>query len=145
MERSPARRLSGALTVLIFGTLAASLAAQSPTPAPTPSPTPGPSFEEDVVVSATKSEQEMIDVPNSVTVVSGDELRRAGTQTVADALQNLVGIDTGDGSDNGPRLPNIGVYGVKEFDALMVTVDGVPVGCPFNPNLAMIPVDDIDG
>ena len=148
MKPSLARRWPGALLILAFGTLGASLRAQTPTPAPTPSPTPAPStqpsFEEDVIVSATKVDQENIEIPNSVSVISGDELRRNGTQTVADALQNIVGVDTGDGSDNGPRLPNIGVYGVKEFDALMVTVDGVPVGGPFNPNLAMIPVDDID-
>ena len=148
MLRSLVRRSPGALIAFFFAALAIPASAQTPTPAPTPSPTPGPSnspsFEEDVIVSATKTDQEMIEIPNSVSVVSGEELRRRGTRTVADALQNIVGVDTGDGSDNGPRLPNIGVYGVKEFDALMVTLDGVPVGGPFNPNLAMIPVDDID-
>ena len=144
MQRSLRRRPFGACFVLLIAACAPGVIAQTATPVPTPSPTPGPSFEEDVIVSATKVDQENIDIPNSVSVISGEELRRAGTQTVADALQNIVGVDTGDGSDNGPRLPNIGVYGVKEFDALMVTVDGVPVGGPFNPDLAMIPVDDID-
>ncbi len=144
MHRSFRRRPFGACFVFLIAACAPGVIAQTATPVPTPSPTPGPSFEEDVIVSATKVNQENIDVPNSVSVISGEELRRAGTRTVADALQNVVGIDTGDGSDNGPRLPNIGVYGVKEFDALMVTVDGVPVGGPFNPDLAMIPVDDID-
>jgi outer membrane receptor protein involved in Fe transport len=45
-------------------------------------------------------------------------------------------MDTMDGSDNGPRIPNIGLFGIKEFDALMVMVDGVPVGGPFNPTSA---------
>ena len=94
--------------------------------------------------SATKVSEEILEVPNAVSVVSGEELRRRGTRTLADALQDVVGVDTGNGSDNGPRLPNIGVYGIKEFDALMITLDGVPVGGPFNPNLAMIPVDNID-
>jgi len=144
MQRSLRRRPFGACFVILIAACVPGVIAQTATPVPTPSPTPGPSFEEDVIVSATKVDQENIDIPNSVSVISGEELRRAGTQTVADALQNIVGVDTGDGSDNGPRLPNIGVYGVKEFDALMVTIDGVPVGGPFNPDLAMIPVDDID-
>ncbi len=149
MNWSIARRLAGAWTAIVLGSIAA-LSGQTPTPAPTPSPTPGPSattnpsFEEDVVVSATKVSEEILEVPNAVSVVSGEELRRRGTRTLADALQDVVGVDTGNGSDNGPRLPNIGVYGIKEFDALMITLDGVPVGGPFNPNLAMIPVDDID-
>ena len=44
-----------------------------------------------------------------------------------DAIQDVAGVDTGNGSDDGPRLANIGMWGLKEFDALLVTVDGVPV------------------
>ena len=41
-------------------------------------------------------------------------------------------------------MPNVGLWGLKEFDALLFTVDGVPVGGPFNPSLSQIPIDDID-
>jgi outer membrane receptor protein involved in Fe transport len=120
--------------------------AQSSSPSPTPSPTPTAAVRvsEEVVVSATKGPEDAVDVAASVAVVSGDQLRRQGAKTVADALQNVVGLDTGNGSDQGPLLPNIGIWGVKEFDALLVTVDGVPVGGPFNPSLSQIPVEDID-
>jgi outer membrane receptor protein involved in Fe transport len=97
-----------------------------------------------IVVSATKTRKDALEVPNATAVVSGDELRRHGTPTLAAALQDVVGLDTGEGSDNGMLLPNIGLWGLKEFDALLVTVDGVPVGGPFNPSLAQIPVEDID-
>ncbi|MDQ2970587.1 MAG: TonB-dependent receptor [Acidobacteriota bacterium] len=110
--------------------------------APTPSPTPV--VREEIVVSATKGPEDPADVPASVSTVSGDELRRRGVRTIAEALQDVVGVDTGNGSDNGPRLANVGLWGLKEFDALLVTVDGVPVGGPFNPSLSQIPVEDID-
>src|SRR5690242_15517836 len=97
-----------------------------------------------IVVSATKTSRNVNDVAGSAQVVSGSELRRRGSRTVADALQDLTGLDAGDGSDNGSRQPNIGLWGLKEFDALLVTVDGVPVGGPFNPSLVQIPVDDIE-
>jgi outer membrane receptor protein involved in Fe transport len=97
-----------------------------------------------MVVSATKAEEDALDVAAPVSVVSGDELRRHGAKTIAEALQDVAGLDTGSGSDNGSRLANIGVWGLKEFDALLVTVDGVPVGGPFNPSLAQIPVEDVD-
>ena len=97
-----------------------------------------------VVVSATKGPEDTLEVAAPVSVVSGDELRRRGAKTVADALQDVAGLDTGSGSDNGNRLANIGVWGLKEFDALLVTVDGVPAGGPFNPSLAQISVEDID-
>lgn len=97
-----------------------------------------------ISVSATKLARRTEDVANGMTVVSGDELRRRGTRTVAEALQDVVGFDTGEGSDNGTTVPNLGMWGLKEFDALLVTVNGMPVGGPFNPSLTQIPVEDID-
>jgi len=150
MNGTLVRRCAGAWLTLAALFFAGGALAQdvSPTPSPTPTPSaaaPGPPpVAEEVVVSATKIQEDVVDVPHSVSVVHGEELRRRGTRTLADALQDVVGIDTGNGSDNGPRIPNIGVYGVKEFDALQVNLDGVPVGGPFNPNLSMIPIDDID-
>ena len=97
-----------------------------------------------IVVSATKTRRDPIDIPNGTAVVSGRELKRSGARTLADALIDVAAVETGGGSDNGGRLPNIGMWGLKEFDALLITVDGVPVGGPFNPSLAQIAVDDID-
>ena len=55
-----------------------------------------------------------------------------------------MGLDTGMGSDNGPRQPNVGLWGLKEFDALLFMVDGVPLGGPFLPQLAQIDINDVD-
>jgi iron complex outermembrane receptor protein len=98
----------------------------------------------EVLVSATRRSADPINVPNGASVISGAELRGSGARTVADAIGNVVGLDTGDGSDNGPALPNIGMWGLKEFDALLITLDGVPVGGPFNPSLSQIDVTNID-
>jgi outer membrane receptor protein involved in Fe transport len=97
-----------------------------------------------IVVSATKTTRNPIDIANGTAVVSGRELRRAGARTLADALIDVAGVEAGGGSDNGTRITNVGMWGLKEFDALLVTVDGVPVGGPFNPSLAQIAVDDIE-
>jgi iron complex outermembrane receptor protein len=98
----------------------------------------------EIVVSATRTQRRQTELPNASTVITRDELRRRGTRTVAEALQDVVGLDTGEGSDNGARLPNVGMWGLKEFDALLFTLNGVPVGGPFNPSLSQIPVDDLD-
>lgn len=138
MHRNRAGRLSaGAFVVLVFA--GAPARGQAPTPTPTPLP-----VHENIVVSADKGPEDAASVPNAVTVVTGEELRRRNVRTIADALQDVVGVDTGNGSDNGARLANIGVWGLKEFDALLVTVDGVPVGGPFNPSLSQINVEDVD-
>ena len=97
-----------------------------------------------IVVSATKTSRDPVNVPNGTAVVSGKDLRRAGAKTLADALIDVAGVQAGGGSDNGGRLTNIGMWGLTEFDALLVTVDGVPVGGPFNPSLAQVAVDDIE-
>jgi len=98
----------------------------------------------EIVVSATRTARDQTNVPNATTVITGEELRRRGTRTLAEALQDIVGLDTGEGSDNGSRLPNVGMWGLKEFDALLFTLNGVPVGGPFNPSLSQIPVEDLD-
>jgi len=129
------------LITIAWGAAAASSAQTTPTPSPTP--TPGP-VRENVVVSASRGPEIETEIPGQANVITGDEIRRRNARTLADALQDVVGLDTGDGSDNGSRLPNIGLWGLKEFDALLVMVDGVPVGGPFNPSLAQINVEDID-
>ena len=123
--------------------LASPSRAGAQTPAPTPSPTPPP-VSESIVVSATRGAEIETEIPGDVTVITGDELRRKNVTNLADALQDVAGLDTGMGSDNGPRQPNVGLWGLKEFDALLFMVDGVPVGGPFNPSLSQIDIDDID-
>ena len=117
----------------------AALLAQTPDPGP-----PAPTVSESVVVSATRGPEIETEIPGQATVVTGEQLRRENVHTVAEALQDVVGLDTGEGSDNGVRAPNVGLWGLKEFDALLFMVDGVPIGGPFNPSLLQIPVEDID-
>jgi len=126
--------------------LAAAMAATSLAAAQTPDPgaqTPA-TVNETVVVSATQGPEIETEIPGQATVVTGEELRRRNVHSVAEALQDVVGLDTGVGSDNGVRAPNVGLWGLKEFDALLFMVDGVPIGGPFNPSLVQIPVEDID-
>jgi outer membrane receptor protein involved in Fe transport len=122
------------LTLLIAAAAATAAAPSDTTVVPFP----------EVVVSATRTPQKSVEIAGSTAVVTGEDLRRRGTHTLAEALQDVVGLDTGEGSDNGARLPNIGLWGLKEFDALLITLDGVPVGGPFNPSLSMIPIEQID-
>jgi iron complex outermembrane recepter protein len=134
-------RSKNAALTLLAGALWVAPALQGQSPAPQPTPPP---VEENVVVSATRGPEIETEIPGQATVVTGEELRRRNAHTLADALQDVVGLDAEGGSDNGSRLPNIGLWGLKEFDALLVMVDGVPVGGPFNPSLAQIDVEDID-
>ncbi len=115
-----------------------------PQTADAPAPPGPPPAQESIVVSATRLPERETEIPGQATVITGDQLRRENVKTLAEALQDIVGIDTGLGSDNGGRLPNLGLWGLKEFDALLVMVDGMPVGGPFNPSLSQINIEDID-
>ncbi|HWZ86814.1 MAG TPA: TonB-dependent receptor [Thermoanaerobaculia bacterium] len=133
----------GLIVLVLLAAGRAGARAQSPTPAPTPQPTPAP-VNETVIVSATRGPETELEIPGEATVVTGEQLRQRGVTNLADGIQDLMGIDTGMGSDNGPRQPNVGIWGLKEFDALLFMVDGVPVGGPFLPQLAQIDINDID-
>jgi iron complex outermembrane receptor protein len=136
MDLRTARRAAAAAILFV---LALPGFAQNPSPTPTPAP-----VKESVVVSATRGSEAETEIPGDVTVITGDELRRRNITNLADAIQDVVGLDTGMGSDNGPRQPNVGLWGLKEFDALLFMVDGVPIGGPFNPGLSQVNIDDID-
>ncbi len=87
--------------------------------------------------------EEQKDVAASVSVITGEMLERSAARTLSDVLADVVGIDIGSGSDSGSRLPTPSLWGVKEFGFLLVTVDGVPVSGPFDPSLALVPIEDV--
>jgi outer membrane receptor protein involved in Fe transport len=141
--RNGARRFSRFGFAFAFLLGAGRLAARAQSPTPTPQPTPAP-VNESIVVSASRGPETELEIPGEATVVTGEQLRARGVTNLADGIQDVMGIDTGMGSDNGSRQPNVGIWGLKEFDALLFMVDGVPVGGPFLPQLAQIDINDID-
>src|SRR5690242_13627793 len=111
MNAFPRRAPARAAAALAFGILAgapgnslAQAGASSTPPAPTPTPR---SVNESVVVSANRANTPETEIPGEVTVVTGEELKQRNVTNLADAIQDVVGVDTGMGSDNGPRQPSV--------------------------------------
>jgi iron complex outermembrane recepter protein len=114
-------------------------------PVPLCAQTPAiPPASEQIVVSATKLPEDQIDLPADTTVITGDELRSRGARTLADALATAEGIEAFEGSDQGGSIPNVSLWGLKEFDAYLVEMDGVPLGGTYDPDLQQIDVRNID-
>ena len=109
---------------------------------PDAAPVP-PRVRAEIVVTPNREIEEQTDVAASVTVITGDALERSGARTLSDVLADVAGMDIGSGSDAGSRLPTPSLWGVKEFGFLLVTVDGVPAGGPFDPALALVPLSDV--
>ena len=133
-------RLIGAVALpWLFGAAAAS--AQT---TPAPSPSPSPTRSEYVEVVATRVPEAPDEVPAAIDVVTGDELADRGASDLHDGLGLLAGVDVAPGGDNGPAASVPEFWGLKEFDAFLLVVDGVPWGGAFNPALATLSLQDVE-
>ncbi|WP_440997911.1 TonB-dependent receptor domain-containing protein [Arhodomonas sp. SL1] len=99
-----------------------------------------------VVVSATRTEQQVSTAPASVSVVSGEELRNVPSDDLTDAVRQLPGISLSAGSQGRSEISIRGM----DSDYTLILVDGKRVNsreAVFRHNdydLGMIPVDAID-
>ena len=73
--------------------------------------------------------------PAMITIVSGEELRARNVQDLRQALSLVAGVDIAPGGDVGPAGSVPGMWGLREFDAFLLVVDGIPSGGAFNPAL----------
>jgi iron complex outermembrane recepter protein len=124
-------------------TLAAGLAAAAfaQTSAPPAAP---PEVSETIQVTATRIPEEILDVPASITVIPGDELADRGVTDLASALALAGGVSIAPGGDGGPASSVPELMGLKEFDAFLLVVDGVPWGGAFNPALSTLDLTNVD-
>jgi len=113
-------------------------------PPPSLPATAAPSVEERVEVIATRVPEPPDEVPAPVEVFLGSELMDRGAHDLRTALALATGIDISPGGDNGPASSVPEFWGLKEFDAFLLVVDGVPWGGAFNPDLATIGIDDVE-
>ncbi len=68
--------------------------------------------------------------PASVTVLTREDMLRRGAYDLRTALLLAAGIDITPGGDGGPAGSVPEIWGLREFDAFLLTVDGVPWGGP---------------
>jgi iron complex outermembrane receptor protein len=99
---------------------------------------------ETIEVTATRVPEDVEPVPASVTVLSGDELRARGVMDLAGALSTVAGVAVAPGGDTGPAGSVPEIWGLREFDAFLLVVDGVPAGGAFNPALTTLDLTDVD-
>ena len=134
---------AGLLAVGMPLTWTASAAAQAP-PQPPSQPPSTPAFSGTIQVTATRVPEDVEAVPASIQVIRGDELRDRGAGDLAAALALLAGVDVAPGGDGGPAASVPEFWGLKEFDAFLLVVDGVPWGGAFNPDLATLDLSDVE-
>jgi iron complex outermembrane receptor protein len=99
---------------------------------------------ETIEVTATRVPEDVEPVPASITVISGDELRARGATDLVSALAGVAGVAIAPGGDSGPAGSVPEIWGLREFDAFLLVVDGVPAGGAFNPALPTLDLTDVD-
>ena len=112
-------------------------AQQDPPPAP-------PTFQDTVQVTATRFGEPVAEVPGSISVVTGDEIRARGATDLRTALALLGGVSVAPGGDAGPAGAVPGLLGVREVDDLLLLIDGIPAGGAFIPQIEAISLNNVE-
>jgi iron complex outermembrane receptor protein len=97
-----------------------------------------------VEVTATRFPEDPAKVPASITVLTAKELAERGATDLRSALGLLAGVSIAPGGDGGPAGSVPEFWGLKEFDAFLLVVDGVPWGGAFNPALATLSLEGVE-
>lgn len=115
------------------------LSAQAPQEEPA-----APTVTETIQVTATRTPEDVETVPASVTVISGEDLAARGVLDLPSALALAAGISVAPGGENGPAGSVPEIWGLREFDAFLLVVDGVPWGGAFNPALPTLDLANVE-
>lgn len=105
---------------------------------------PASTVTETIQVTATRTPEDVEAVPASVTVISGEELAARGVTDLPSALALVAGVSVAPGGDTGPAGSVPEIWGLRELDAFLLVVDGVPWGGAFNPALPSVDMTDVE-
>jgi iron complex outermembrane receptor protein len=129
-------------TTLLYAVLGAACAVSAA--GQTGSQSVPPAASETIEVTATKIAEDVMLVPASVTVIDGDELRARNARDLQSALATVGGVAVAPGGDAGPAGSVPEMWGLREFDAFLLVVDGVPWGGAFNPDTPALDLTGVD-
>jgi len=97
-----------------------------------------------IEVTTSKLPEPVDQTPAMISVISGDELRARNAVDLRTALSLVAGVDIAPGGDAGPAGSVPGMWGLREFDAFLLVVDGIPAGGAFNPALTTLDLTNVE-
>jgi vitamin B12 transporter len=110
-----------------------------------PTPTPAEEQSGEVVTSPTTVATPTVEVANSITVITADDIARKQLRTLPDALQEAPGLNVVQSGGVGAQT-SIFIRGTNA-NHVKVLIDGIDVTDPVNPNQAFdfsqLPTEDI--
>jgi iron complex outermembrane receptor protein len=130
--------------MLLSQAASAQTAATPPQDAQHNQPQTPPTFQDTVQVTATRFGEPVAEVPGSISVVTGNEIRARGATDLRTALALLGGVSVAPGGDAGPAGAVPGLIGVREVDDLLLLIDGIPAGGAFIPQIEAISLNNVE-
>ncbi len=97
-----------------------------------------------VVVTATRIPVDEQRLPAMLTRISGQDLANRGAEDLRTTLALVSGAEAPPGGDAGPASAVPSFWGLHEFDAFLLVVDGVPWGGAFNPAISTLDLNNVD-
>lgn len=99
---------------------------------------------ETLEITATREPEAVDRVPASITIITDEELRQRGAHDLRSALLLVSGVEGTPGGDGGPAGTVPALWGLREADAFLLVVDGVPWGGAFNPATPSIDLTGVE-
>lgn len=96
------------------------------------------------MVTATRLPEKSAQTPETISVVPGKELRVRRVVDLRSALALVAGVEVPPGGDAGPASAVPSFWGLHEFDAFLLVVDGIPLGGAFGPAIPDLNLTDVD-
>jgi len=97
-----------------------------------------------ITVTATRIPEPLDQIPATLSVVSGEELRARDARNLASALSLVSGVEAPAGADAGPSSAVPSFWGLHEFDAFLLVMDEVPWGGAYNPAITTLNLTDVE-
>lgn len=97
-----------------------------------------------VEIVATRIPEAPHEVPASIEIIPGRDLKARGVRSLREALSLATGIAVAPGGDAGPASAVPEFWGLREFDAFLLVVDGVPWGGALNPAISTLSLRDVE-
>ena len=108
-----------------------------------------PGIVEEIVVTASKREEGLMDVAQSIQYLSGEELEGSGVQNLAEIVQLIPGVSLPSGVASTRRYNVRGTGAVRTNDsAVGFYIDGMPhyiVDLPFGPDTEVFDLESHSG
>src|SRR5579859_4700003 len=95
-------------------------------------------------VTATRIPEPVDRVPVYMSIISGEDLRARHITDLRTALVTVAGVEAPPGGDAGPASAVPSFWGLHEFDAFLLVVDGVPLGGAFIPAIPDLDLTDVE-